>query len=144
TWIGSSSKKRLACLMNGGFKAHQRSEKYRMSRGLVVKNLLLDNDGEIFLKDFDLREVEPFTIINIEWKEKLKLLKMVWDGKEKHFENLPVEPHIWSASMLYSEETKQEREEVFDEFLRDKRLEINENIKKELLDLHRSFTIDRG
>ena len=40
TWIGVSEKKRLICLLNGGFTAHTREESYRLSRGVVVTQLL--------------------------------------------------------------------------------------------------------
>ena len=40
TWIGASTKNRLVCLLNGAFKKHERNSYYKMSRGLVVKNIL--------------------------------------------------------------------------------------------------------
>ncbi len=145
TWIGSSSQKRLVCLMNGGFKAHERQPKYRMSRGLVVKGLLLTPEkGEAFLKDFNLKDIEPFTIVNVEWKTKLHVLQLVWDGNKKHFEELPIQPRIWSASMLYSEETKKERKKLFKAFLDGKTLENTEDFRKKVIDFHRGLTIDRG
>lgn len=145
TWIGSSSQKRLVCLMNGGFKAHERQPEYRMSRGLVVKGLLLAPEkGEGFLKDFDLAGVEPFTILNVEWKNKLHILQLVWDGGKKHFEELPIQPRIWSASMLYSEKTKKERKKLFQAFLEGKTLENSDDFRKKVIDFHRNLTIDRG
>ncbi|AUC86091.1 hypothetical protein CW731_12720 [Polaribacter sp. ALD11] len=38
-WIGLSDKKRLVCLLNGGFVAHKRKLPYKMSRGIVVKKI---------------------------------------------------------------------------------------------------------
>ena len=37
TWIGLSSKKRLICLLNGGFESYERESSYKMSRGVIVK-----------------------------------------------------------------------------------------------------------
>lgn len=37
TWIGLSDKKRLVCLLNGGFTIHKRKDSYKMSRGVIVK-----------------------------------------------------------------------------------------------------------
>lgn len=142
TWIGVSSKKRLACLMNGAFKPHRRGKKYRKSRGVVLKELLLAEKGKGFLQGYDLEQIEPFTIINIEWENGPELFKMVWDGKEKHFENLPWKPHIWSASMLYSEVEKREREVLFEDFLNAKQKDIKPG--NSLLDFHRRFILDRG
>ena len=44
TWIGTSAKNRLICLLNGGFKYHTSREKYTKSRGLIVKELLKADD----------------------------------------------------------------------------------------------------
>lgn len=40
TWIGLSEKKRLVCLLNGGFETHERKTPYKMSRGVLVKKIL--------------------------------------------------------------------------------------------------------
>ena len=40
TWIGSSSKNRLLCLLNGAFVKHDRKSSYKKSRGIIVKELL--------------------------------------------------------------------------------------------------------
>src|SRR5690625_1869750 len=40
TWVGASTQKRALTLMNGGFVAHKRKNSYRLSRGVVVLELL--------------------------------------------------------------------------------------------------------
>ncbi|WP_348727210.1 NRDE family protein [Tenacibaculum sp. 190130A14a] len=117
TWIGLSEKNRLICLLNGGFTKHQRKESYRMSRGVIVKELLkVENPVEI-INHFDFDGIEPFTIVLVDWKKELKAYELVWDGDVRHFQELGEEPKIWSSSTLYTEEVKQLRREWFAEWV---------------------------
>src|SRR5690554_4635530 len=54
TWIGASSKKRLICLLNGGFKPHVRKSEYRKSRGIVVTDLLKADTTVTAIEAYDL------------------------------------------------------------------------------------------
>lgn len=117
TWIGLSAKKRLVCLLNGGFENHVKKASYKMSRGVVVKNILSADDGAHYITNFDFSNIEPFTLVFVDWKTDLKLYELVWDGLKKHFNELPREPKIWSSSTLYSQEMKEERKQWFKEWL---------------------------
>ncbi|WP_282071441.1 NRDE family protein [Polaribacter atrinae] len=134
TWIGLSDKKRLVCLLNGGFKIHTRKKSYKMSRGIIVKNILSADDGVSFINNFDFTEIEPFTLILVDWKNELETYDLVWDGTIKHLNKLPQEPKIWSSSTLYTEEMKERRKEWFvgwlqknNEFQQEKILEFHQN-----------------
>ncbi|MCK5400711.1 MAG: NRDE family protein [Flavobacteriaceae bacterium] len=116
TWIGVSEKNRLICLLNGGFTCHERKADYRMSRGVVVNDLLSSDDVVASIENYYLDDVEPFTLVIADWNTDLKLFELVWDGSQKHFKALPVEPKIWSSSTLYSEEMKKERLQWFEDF----------------------------
>ncbi|HLV38202.1 NRDE family protein [Xanthomarina sp.] len=116
TWVGLSDKNRLVCLLNGGFTPHARQDKYRLSRGVVVKDLLISDDVLKLVKDYNLIDVEPFTIIIVDWNADLLFFELVWDGTAKHFKNLPLEPNLWSSSSLYTGSMKQERQVWFREF----------------------------
>ncbi|OSY88775.1 hypothetical protein WH52_03650 [Tenacibaculum holothuriorum] len=113
TWIGLSEKNRLICLLNGGFTKHQRAENYRMSRGVIVKELLKVNNPVEVIESFDFDGIEPFTIVLVDWGKGLNAYELVWDGEQKHFQKLGSEPKIWSSSTLYDEEMKQLRREWF-------------------------------
>lgn len=113
TWIGSSEKNRLICLMNGGYKDHKSEDSYRMSRGLIVKQLLKAEETTSSLNTIDLVDIEPFTLVVVDWNEDLKLFEFVWTGEKKHLFNIPLIPHIWSSSTLYNDETKQLRQDWF-------------------------------
>ena len=131
TWIGSSSKKRTLCLLNGGFDMHQRSSKFTQSRGLVVKDLLTSSDLFASIESADYKKVEPFTLVIVTYENDLELHQLVWDGSKKHLEKLPNNPTIWSSSTLYSEQMKSERKAWFDNFK-----SVNELTAKSLLDFH--------
>jgi hypothetical protein len=117
TWIGVSQKKRVVTLMNGGFVAHKRKPFYRISRGVVVKDLLKAENLKAEIENYDFNEIEPFTAIIVEWKTEVHLFQLVWDGLDYHFSEEPLAPKIWSSSPLYPENLKKKREQWFSEFL---------------------------
>lgn len=116
TWIGVSDKKRVLCLLNGGYTAHIRQTPYRMSRGIVVKELLGVRSFEKAVKTYDLNGIEPFTLIAVEWADTLRFIELVWDGVQKHIEKLELKAHLWSSSPLYDNAMKLEREKWFQNF----------------------------
>lgn len=128
TWIGSSEKNRVISIMNGGFVAHIRKDFYRKSRGLVVKDLLIADDvlGEIH--NYNFEGIEPFTIIIVDWNEKLRLFQLVWDGTKAHFLEESISPKIWSSSPLYPSDLKAKRERWFSEFIKNFPDPASENI----------------
>ena len=116
SWIGVSEKKRVLCVLNGGFKMHQRRDFYRLSRGVVLKDLLIADDIIEAINAYDLNEIEPFTLVIVNWDTALQFFQLVWDGEQKHFQELPLAPKIWSSSSLYSDVMKKERLEWFQDF----------------------------
>jgi hypothetical protein len=116
TWIGTSRNSRLICLLNGGFSNHQRKASYPKSRGLIVKELLIAENFEEKCLQIDLESIEPFTLVVVDWEEKRQLLEFVWDGKQRHLQELPWQPSIWSSSTLYTDDMKAMRQEWFREW----------------------------
>jgi len=138
TWIGTSEKNRLVCLLNGGFEKHQRNTYYRMSRGVVVKNILSVEDPIQYIQGFDFDNIEPFTVVLVDWSKELVTYELVWDGSQKHFQKLNQEPKIWSSSTLYTSEMKEERKQWFQDWLRNHKAYT----QKTILDFHQST--DKG
>ncbi len=134
TWIGVSDKKRLICLLNGGFQAHIPKQKYRLSRGVIVTNLLTCDDVVSEIENLNLIGIESFTIILADYKEELHLYELVWDGTIKHFSEKPLKPIIWSSSLLYSAEIKKKRSIWFSEFLK----EHQNPSEAEILNFHKT------
>jgi uncharacterized protein with NRDE domain len=116
TWIGLSDKKRLICLLNGGFEYHTSLTYYRKSRGLILKELLKTPDLQKALNDIDLHEIEQFTLAIVDWQNDLQLYEFVWDGTKKHLKKLPQAPCIWSSSTLYDASVKKMRQAWFKEW----------------------------
>lgn len=116
TWIGLSERNRLICLLNGGFEFHKRHDNYRISRGVVVTDLLAAPEIVVAIEAYNLSNVEPFTLVIVDWNSTLKFYELVWDGCEKYFTELQKQTKIWSSSTLYSEEMKDERQQWFEQF----------------------------
>ncbi|PQB08061.1 hypothetical protein BST83_13585 [Polaribacter filamentus] len=118
TWIGTSNKNRLVCLLNGAFTNHSRNKYYKMSRGVIVKNILSTEDAVGYINEFDFIEIEPFTLILVDYQGKLETYELVWDGAQKHFTKLAQEAKIWSSSTLYSDDMKEFRNGWFANWLK--------------------------
>jgi len=131
TWIGLSDKKRLICLLNGGFEYHTSRISYRKSRGLILKELLKTPDLQKALNEIDLQDIEQFTLAIVDWQNDLKLYEFVWDGTKKHLKKLAQAPHIWSSSTLYDASVKKLRQEWFKKWHRS-----NSFTTENILDFH--------
>lgn len=134
TWISLSNKKRMVCLLNGGFENHIKKSSYRMSRGIIVKSILTADNSVAYINDFDFTDVEPFTIVLVDWCTELATYELVWTGKKKHFNKLEQKPHIWSSSTLYTEEMKQMRRDWFADWL----IENREFKQEEIVKFHKN------
>lgn len=134
TWIGVSDRKRFVSLMNGGFTTHERKPEYRMSRGVIVTTLLGADSLLGAIEAFNFSDIEPFTLIAVDYSEALQIFELVWDGENSHISEKPLAPAIWSSSLLYSEEMKKMREQWFANFLFE---HIHPNAEQ-LLQFHRT------
>lgn len=113
TWIGVSDNMRCVCLMNGGEKPHVRKTDYRKSRGIVAKDFLAGRKLKRLLNEYDLDNIEPFTMIIVDWYNGLIFYELLWNGENRKITRLPLKEHIWSSSPLYSEEMKELRRKWF-------------------------------
>ena len=116
TWIGVSEKNRVVCVLNGGFVKHERQASYRKSRGVVANDFMVCDNIVTTIESYNFDDIEPFTIIIADWNSTLKFYEFVWDGKYKHFIELPLDSWIWSSSTLYTEGMQRERQQWFENF----------------------------
>ena len=115
TWIATNTRNKTACLLNGAYKKHQRLPNYKRSRGHYVIEAFTYPSFQDFVQQEDLHDIEPFTLIFI---EDSALQTMVWDGNEKHYEQLnEKESYLWSSCTLYTEKEHQKKEVFFRDFL---------------------------
>ncbi len=45
-----------------------------MSRGIIVKNILSVDDAVAYINDFDFTDIEPFTLVLVDWNHAIKSL----------------------------------------------------------------------
>ncbi|WP_457618901.1 NRDE family protein [Lutibacter sp.] len=139
TWIGTSSKNRLICVLNGAFEKHVKKKKYKKSRGVIAKEILKEDDFLQYVKNLDLKDIEPFTMVIIDWnEERLNLYELIWDETKKYFTKLKNEPKIWSSSTLYSNAIKEKRKQWFYKWIRE-----NEFTLDAILNFHHSENGDK-
>lgn len=116
SWIAYSSSGRAVCLLNGGSKPHQRKERYRHSRGLVVLDNFRYTDQPLFYKEYDLRDIEPFTLII---RDNTGLWKITHDTDDTSIEELDAGiTGIWSSTTLYTRDVREKREHWFEDWLK--------------------------
>lgn len=137
TWIGISEKNRVVCILNGGFVKHERQLNYRKSRGIVANDFMISNNIVETVEGYNLKDIEPFTIVIADWNSSLKFYELVWDGKYKHFTALPFDSRIWSSSTLYNGGMQRERQQWFENF------EVVHDLNSDsLLDFHKRTDIE--
>ena len=121
TWIGCSSNQRTLCLLNGAFEKHEPSDQFIKSRGLVVLDFFTADNIQDFVNRYSFENVEPFTLIIIEYVEARILYEFRWDGNQKHLNQLDDQAnHIWSSCTLYTPEEANEKATLFQQYLEGK------------------------
>lgn len=118
TWIGTSAKNRLVCVLNGGFVNHIKQESYRKSRGVIAKEILQTATFIEHIEHLNLEGIEPFTMVIVDWNDnELNLYELIWDEIKIHFTKLENTPKIWSSSTLYKNEMKETRKQWFEDWI---------------------------
>ena len=113
TWIFYSDLV-VCCILNGGYIKHSHRPHYRLSRGLVILEVLKYPDFEKFSDEIDLDEIEPFTMIMLQRISGEKKI-LVWDGIQKYKEDVShTNLIVRSSSTLYTESEKRMHEAVFE------------------------------
>lgn len=117
TWLAMSRETgRVTCLLNGAFELHKRVLPYRKSRGWVVLESFDYPDIQDFFNDYDLQNIEPFTLIS---GENAVFFEFRWDGTRRFYKKIdPMQPHIWSSATFTPPSVQTRRNAWFDTFLR--------------------------
>lgn len=115
TWIALTDNFTAGVLLNGAFVNHTPSPPYRLSRGLVLVEILAAPDPLNIFLQMCLQDIEPFTLILF---QQLALHECRWDGSEKFSHQLTTgENHIWSSATLYNKAVQHKREQWFSTWL---------------------------
>lgn len=120
TWIAASEDGRVACLLNGAFGRHKRNPPYRMSRGIVMLEQFLYNGPCIFFEDYNLKGIEPFTLVILDQQPERNITIIKWDGKDRYISPANAwKPGIWFSPMLYPPEIVEKRQQRFESWMKD-------------------------
>jgi uncharacterized protein with NRDE domain len=115
TWYAVAENGTVLVLLNGADEKHNLKPSYRKSRGLIVLELISSNSPIEEWSSIDLSNIEPFTVVLFQYE---KLYQLRWNEVDKCTLNLDVnQSHIWSSSTLYSKEIRENRVELFQNFM---------------------------
>lgn len=121
SWIAVSSQHRAACLLNGAFVKHSHQNNYRISRGKVLLESFGYSSAEELCQTYLLEDIEPFTLVMIDYSAHIEINELRWDGQKKHLTAIdPTQPHIWSSVTLYDQHVRRKREKWFYNWLKDR------------------------
>lgn len=117
TWIVMKENGDAGVLLNGAFICHTAEPPYRLSRGIILLDIISTEKPSATFVKIDLRDIEPLTLILL---ENNCLYEFRWDGAEKFCKQLDIRmPHIWSSATLYDGFIIKKREKWFASFLND-------------------------
>ena len=133
TWI-ATSKKHTLVLLNGGYKKHISQPPYRQSRGKVIMDFFCWNDADLFLKNFEFDQMEPFTLLIFENENHTEITEIKWCSNSVFMNKLEgKEPLIWSSATLYDQEAMDKRASWFMHYLTNV---SKENTPDDILEFH--------
>ena len=67
-----------------------------------------------FSLEYNLTEIEPFTMVMVHRAADVELFELRWDGKEKYFTALDENKfHLWSSATLYRDEIAEAKKKSF-------------------------------
>lgn len=115
TWIVMKENGDVAVLLNGAFICHKAEPPYRLSRGIILLDIISSERPSVAFTKTNLLDIEPFTLIILESN---CLYEFRWDGTEKYCKQLNVNrSYIWSSATLYDGLVIKKREQLFAFFL---------------------------
>ncbi len=133
TWIAANYKKQIACLLNGAFQNHMKQDYYAKSRGRVLLDSFDFRSHSEFMDEINLDNVEPFTLLLIDYGCEIKFNQLVWDGEKKHIQSIDQnDPAIWSSATLYTDVDRELRKTWFKNWL----IENSEFEDSNIMDFH--------
>lgn len=116
TWIAVSEQKQIVCLLNGAFENHQKQDSYRKSRGQILIESFGHENIPHFKGDVNLTGVEPFTLLLL---RSGAFHELRWDDSRKYLKEIDMtKPRIWSSATLYDQNTRNQREKWFYDWLK--------------------------
>lgn len=145
TWFAVNEDGVVAVLLNGANEPHIPTGGYARSRGLIVLEVVGQDNPEGHLSEIDLDNIEPFTLLVF---QENRLSELRWDGHKRAISELKSDhERIWSSVTLYDKEAIEERELLFKAFLKSKKVDAESVVdfhSNNHGDLENGFIIDRA
>lgn len=117
SWIVMKENGDAAVILNGAFICHKAEPPYRLSRGIILLDIISTERPSVTFTKINLQDIEPFTLVLL---ENNCLYEFRWDGNEKYCRQLDVSrAYIWSSATLYDGLVVKKREQWFATFLND-------------------------
>ncbi len=131
SWIAGNNQFTL-CILNGGFEKHERLQTYRHSRGLVALDFFTYHSIADFVRSYNFKNLEPFTLLIIDHQPQ-EIHQIIVTHDEVHHHILPGNmPHIWSSSTLYDPQAKTKRDTWYKAWLKN----MPSDSRKSLIEFH--------
>lgn len=116
TWFAYNEFGTAVVLLNGANKKHIPKGTYEKSRGLIVLDIIASKQPLNIWKNCNLQDIEPFTLVLY---HDHKLYQLRWNDTEKSNVLLDsTQHHIWSSATLYTSETRNQRQQWFENFIK--------------------------
>ncbi|MFT5645781.1 MAG: hypothetical protein ACI976_000455 [Aureispira sp.] len=129
TWISIAASGRVVSLLNGAFEQNKYVPSIK-SRGIMVLDFLNYTFLADFVKEYDFKDMEPFTMVVYEHDS---LWEFRWDKSKKYLKELDAsKPYIWSSSTMYPPAIKNLRRGWFLDYLQ----EHSNPTRSSILDFH--------
>ena len=109
SWIAATSEK-LGCVLNA---KNKREINNNNSRGLLLIDLLQQDDSDKYFIKTNLEKIYPFSIIELDTSKKT-LKKFIWNGDNRKIEKLNINKnYLWLSSSIYKSNTINKKSELF-------------------------------
>ena len=113
SWIAATSEK-LGCVLNA---KNKRKINNNNSRGLLLIDLLQQDDSDKYFIKTNLENIYPFSIIELDTSKKT-LKKFIWNGNNRKIEKLNInKSYLWLSSSIYKSNTINKKSELFNTML---------------------------
>jgi hypothetical protein len=130
SWFAADNKGNMTMLFNGAYVKHEKKLDYRKSRGLILLEMVRQQNMLVYFETIDFENIEPFSIILYENK---LLFRLVWDGNKKQVTSLSVnQHHIFSSATIYTNGIQECRKNWLSHYL-------NENNEPNMFDFHSNY-----
>lgn len=132
TWMALRNDGVAIVLLNGAFVRHTPKYPYKKSRGLVLLDIINEENCLEKYQEYDLTAIEPFTLVIY---QNSTLHECIWNSTEKFItQKSTYEKHIWSSVTLYDEAFRKKKENLFHQLIDSK----NELSEDDILQFHHS------